>query len=405
MHSKMFSPATVAIVASALLSSVNGHLFIQEPVPIPGSAPKDPLDASGSNFPCHGVAFPGSGGQSMPAGSTQKLSFALDGGVNTAVHGGGSCQLSVTYETDPTKIKDPANWRVIHSIEGGCPTNTFQNLDGSYQGPQGTYSGAIPCGDPRSNGVDCVNSFNFQIPKEMLSGQATLAWTWFNNVGNREIYMNCAAVDITGGSSDASFYNSLPQMFVANLESVNSCPTTESVAVKFPFPGTSVETKAADPVFGALSSYQTFPIELPSGAGCNDNSGGNAAAPKPNQPPSPTTTPSGGVFAPGKPTSTSFTTQVVTTSAPSIGGGGSGAAPPTTGGDCVPCTSEGQIMCIGADKWGMCSNGCAVPMALAAGTSCSNGQISRREAKSSNMARRHPHGFHHRRRVITGGSF
>ncbi|KAI7646824.1 hypothetical protein KC318_g19069, partial [Hortaea werneckii] len=96
-----------ALVATLGLSyTVNAHLFIQSPTPIQGSAPKDPLDASGSNFPCHGVSLPSSGGQKMAVGSSQVLAFELGDGANTAVHGGGSCQISVTYETDPAAIKD-----------------------------------------------------------------------------------------------------------------------------------------------------------------------------------------------------------------------------------------------------------------------------------------------------------
>ena len=110
-----------ALVAAAGLSLIaNAHLFINSPVPIPGTNIKDPLDPSGSNFPCHGVSLPGSGGTKMAAGSSQLLSFdsGLEG-ENWAVHGGGSCQLSITYETDPAKVKDPKNWYVIYSIEQG----------------------------------------------------------------------------------------------------------------------------------------------------------------------------------------------------------------------------------------------------------------------------------------------
>lgn len=181
--------ATFAIVALAP-SMIRAHLFMNSPSPIPGSAIKDPLAGDGSNFPCHGVSFPGSNGLDMPVGSTQLLSFDTGGGYNTAVHGGGSCQISVTYETDPKKIRNPANWYVILSIEGGCPTNSLANLDGSYTGPNGGYSGSRSCNDTSTNGFDCVNQFPFSIPRGLKNGQATLAWTWFNTIGNREIYVS-----------------------------------------------------------------------------------------------------------------------------------------------------------------------------------------------------------------------
>lgn len=157
---------TLATASLLLGSVVNSHMFISSPSPIAGTFPKDPLDPSGSNFPCHGVPLPNSGGQSMEAGSTQTLSFELAGGANTAVHGGGSCQISITYETDPAKQKDPSNWKVIYSMLGGCPADTVGNLNS-----------AKAC--TSENEGDCVNEYPFTIPKGVKSGHAILAWTWF----------------------------------------------------------------------------------------------------------------------------------------------------------------------------------------------------------------------------------
>lgn len=157
--------------ASMLLGSVHSHLFISSPSPIPGTYPKDPLDPSGSNWPCHGVSLPSSGGQTMAAGSDQPLEFDLGGGANTAVHGGGSCQISITYETEPAKQKDPKNWHVIYSILGGCPSDTVGNLNS-----------AVAC--TSKNQADCVNKFKFKIPKGVKNGHAILAWTWFKSVSS-----------------------------------------------------------------------------------------------------------------------------------------------------------------------------------------------------------------------------
>ncbi|KAK3117205.1 hypothetical protein LTR53_001632 [Teratosphaeriaceae sp. CCFEE 6253] len=253
-----------------LALTAQAHLFLASPSPIPGSAPKDPLAGDGSNFPCHGASLPTPGGTPMPAGSSQLLSFDTGNGANTAVHGGGSCQISITYETDAAKVKDPKNWLVIYSIEGGCPTNSLLNLDAGYTGPQGAYSGAIDCTDPRANGVDCVNQFNFTIPKGVKDGHATLAWTWMNNVGNREFYMNCVNADLSGG--DGSEMAGFPSMFVANLGSVGSCPTTAYQAVAFPDPGKYVTTKLA-----ASSQSTTYAIATPTGAGCAGDGGGSGS--------------------------------------------------------------------------------------------------------------------------------
>jgi hypothetical protein len=70
----------------------------------------------------------------------------------------------------------------------------------------------------------------------------------FNRIGNREMYMNCAVVDITNkklGKRDsqaaaASALTKYPDMFVANLASINSCRTQETADVIFDSPGKQV---------------------------------------------------------------------------------------------------------------------------------------------------------------------
>ncbi|WPH03911.1 Hypothetical protein R9X50_00679400 [Acrodontium crateriforme] len=399
-----------AFLAAGLGLSVNAHLFISSPQPIEGSAPKSPLDASGSNFPCHGVTLPSSGGENMAAGSSQLLAFDTGNGANTAVHGGGSCQISITYETDATKVKDPKNWNVIYSIEGGCPSNTFQNLDSSFSGPQGTYTGSYPCSDPRTNGVDCVNQFNFTIPKGVKDGHAIMAWTWFNNVGNREMYMNCINAQLSGG--DGSEMDSFPSMFVANLANVDTCPTTQSEAVLFPNPGKYVTTKL--PSGDAAKTAKTFPMATPTGAGCAGDGGSGSgygssvasasAAPSASliqttvdsQP----TKASAGIgpvtvttmatitgssgSAPSSVTieSSSLASAVsnaapVSSASPNSGTGSSSGTGSTASGGCpagsTPCTES--VICIGTTQFGLCNAGCAVAQSLAAGTTCSGGTI------------------------------
>lgn len=129
--------------------------------------------------------------------------------------GGGSCQISLTKDLEPTK---DSVFQVIHSIEGGCPTSSAGNIGG----------------DP--NAAD-PTTFDYQIPQGIAPGKYTLAWTWFNKVGNREMYMNCAPIVVSGGGSKRSVdddeyepsYNetadfelaardaTFPSMFVANI--------------------------------------------------------------------------------------------------------------------------------------------------------------------------------------------
>ncbi|SMR59588.1 unnamed protein product [Zymoseptoria tritici ST99CH_3D1] len=378
------------LAASLLLSATSAHMFINSPEPIPGTFPKDPLEPSGSNFPCHGVELPTTGGQSFAAGSKQMLSFELAEGANTAVHGGGSCQLSLTYETDPVKQKDPKNWKVIYSMLGGCPAETKGNL------PM-----AIAC---KAGATDCVNQFPFTIPKGVKNGHAILAWTWFNNVGNREMYMNCVNAELTGG--DGSEMSDFPAMFVANLAAIDTCPTTESINVEFPNPGKYVTSMAID---------APFPLAVPTGEGCAAGGGSAPAAPTYGGGPaesqaSPTAAPvaSSSPMSMPEPTSAPApTTAPAPTSAPASAPPAPSAAPPAYNPPAaapysnssgtracaapkIACSSPGAIVCIDAMHFGICDNGCAVPQAVAPGTTCSNGTIMRRGL----LGRRHAHGQH-----------
>jgi len=66
-------------------------------------------------------------------------------------------------------------------------------------------------------------NFNVPVPASAPNGEAIFAWTWINAVGNREYYMNCADVIITGGTTPALV--SGPRLFVANLPYVQGAPT------------------------------------------------------------------------------------------------------------------------------------------------------------------------------------
>lgn len=121
-----------------------------------------PLEASGSNYPCKGYQNDADKPISITytAGSTYNMSLA-----GTATHGGGSCQLSLSYDNGQS-------FKVIKSMIGGCPL---------------------------------TDTYDFTIPASAPSGDALFAWTWQNKLGNREFYMNCAAVNIQSGSSSRRY--------------------------------------------------------------------------------------------------------------------------------------------------------------------------------------------------------
>ncbi|KAI4211858.1 MAG: hypothetical protein LQ351_005349 [Letrouitia transgressa] len=212
-------------------SSTNAHMKLSQPKPYGASTLNNsPLAADGSDFPCKqrsGVYDAEGANNIMPVGSTQKLAF-----LGGATHGGGSCQVALTKDLEPTK---DSKWMVIHSIVGGCPSAAAGNLNDNAA----------------STGA---SEFPYKIPDGFSPGKYTLAWTWFNKIGNREMYMNCAPVTVTGGSkrrdlrneteriaTDETFFkrdNKFPDLFKANIG--NGCTTTESDDLQFPDPGDSV---------------------------------------------------------------------------------------------------------------------------------------------------------------------
>ncbi|KAL4722712.1 hypothetical protein ACLX1H_010595 [Fusarium chlamydosporum] len=278
MFAKAFTIATLASYASA-------HVIMSNPKPY-GGPDSSPLLDNGSNFPCKGAVNDGSVTNTYKAGSTQQLSF-----IGSAVHGGGSCQVSLTTDKNPTK---DSVWKVIHSIEGGCPSRTATGNLG--------------------DNANLVNpdKYDFKIPDELAAGDYVLAWTWFNHVGNREMYMNCAAVKIEGEGGDEGLLDSLPDMFTANIG--NGCKTLADTDLAFPNPGKSVEK---------LKSKLTGPDGTCPTGGSGGGSGGSAPEPS-----TPATAPTDGAAQPTQPA----TTPVPTPGSGSGSDGGSNGAPAIPGG-------------------------------------------------------------------------
>ncbi|KAE8372468.1 hypothetical protein BDV26DRAFT_301892 [Aspergillus bertholletiae] len=154
-----------------------------------------PLDSNGANFPCRGhhKDTPWRTVATYTAGQTDYMELAP--GNN---HHGGSCQISLSYDNGQT-------FRVIESYMGGCPLSL---------------------------------KWDFEVPASAPSGKALFAWSWFNIEGNREMYMNCAQVEIQGGSGSSAAFDQLPEIFEANIG--NGCQTVEGKETVFAHPGSSV---------------------------------------------------------------------------------------------------------------------------------------------------------------------
>jgi hypothetical protein len=163
----------------------------------------NPLFADGSNFPCKGYQNdrPIDVTATYTAGETYNMTLS-----GTATHGGGSCQISLSYDNGAT-------FRVIKSLIGGCPLTP---------------------------------TFDFTIPSYAPAGGALLAWSWQNYEGNREFYMNCAEIDIVSGTTRRqrrqtfSSFDQLPYIWKANLEGINDCTTDEGENPVYPNPGPDV---------------------------------------------------------------------------------------------------------------------------------------------------------------------
>ncbi|RJE22549.1 hypothetical protein PHISCL_05125 [Aspergillus sclerotialis] len=410
----IFSKSTLMAIAMLGASTVDAHMKMKHPVPYSDSTLNNsPLAADGSDFPCklRPNAFEAPSQPNVfKIGETQQLSF-----LGSAVHGGGSCQISLTTDMEPTK---DSNWMVIKSFEGGCPAKAEGNLSGND---------------------DTV--FDFSIPEGISPGKYTLAWTWFNRIGNREMYMNCAPITVEGGSKkrDAEAEtpgftkrDNFPQMFVANI---NGCMTTEGYDITFPNPG-SVVSKDGDPK-NLLPQGQAACKGTPkweagngsggsgggsSGGGSGSGSSSSSSGPAPTSAPSSGSTPIGtvtpipiakptgapGVFVqtssapapePSTPSSGSNSSSDAGSDSGSESSSGSGSGSALTG----SCSSEGAWNCIGGSSFQRCANGQWTPaQQMAAGTQCTAGQgqdlqisASARSRMAREMRHRRAHGRIH----------
>lgn len=390
---------STVLAAAAFLASANAHIIMAKPVPYSvDKVDSGPINAQ--QFPCKSnLGFTVSEETTMAVGESQPLSFK-----GSAVHNGGLCQLSVAMTREPTA---DTVFKVIKTIEGGCP-----GLDSA------------------------TKDFTFELPDSIPNGKATFAWTWMPvSSGGPEFYMNCAPIAVSGGASDDSKFKDLPDMLVANLEGKTTCKQVANTILKAPNPGSVVETGdtahplqaptgecgatgSAPPADSPAPGGSSSAAQEPASSSAAEQPATSSAAGQPTSAPAqPTAVPSnpGGIFAPGASSGVSqstVTTLVTITSASSAvaaptapAGTGSPAEPtapaaapssgaPSSGGS--SCTENGAVVCNGATQFGLCNNGQVVWQAVAAGTTCSNGVISKR-AYNGRIARP--------RRVIPGKEF
>ncbi|GLA67617.1 hypothetical protein AtubIFM54640_011300 [Aspergillus tubingensis] len=340
----------VWVVCSSIITYTAAHIQMSDPLPIrsplnTNSSIKDysyasPLSATGSDFPCKGYAGdPFDSVAEYTAGQEYAITLA-----GTATHGGGSCQISLSYDMGET-------FRVIQSILGHCPEPLH---------------------------------YSFRIPEDAPHGPALLAWTWFNKIGNREMYMNCAQVTIQSPISDVGALQGemqqdswleRPPIFLANINGEGQCVTIEGEEVSFPMPGDSVEGTVAggtgytcsssaaflSPVASSPSAMASFiPLPVLTTTRPGTIPPGESALSTQSAPYTVTKKDSSSSTIPADSTGLRYST-------------GTGTKPDITGHVCTPgvmqCSSDGH-------SFFLCDSGRLVPMgAVAAGTICRNGAI------------------------------
>lgn len=227
------SSKQAAAIFTLLAATVHAHIILIEPRPYKfpqNDTQQSPLNTAGLDYPCK---FPA--GFVPERGEPTVLKLGKDANVmrwlGGATHGGGSCQISITPGFQPN---NKSEWQVIKSMEGGCPSSAPGNLGGSANTP-----------NPKT--------YTYTIPKDLEDiGDATISWTWFNRIGQREMYMNCAPVRIGGGRRgkrgvtkiNRKRQSARPDIFRANIG--NGCTTVDNKDVRFPNPGPELDDQTTD---------------------------------------------------------------------------------------------------------------------------------------------------------------
>ncbi|KAF9198895.1 hypothetical protein BGZ49_000168 [Haplosporangium sp. Z 27] len=99
---------------------------------------------------------------SYKAGETIETAYSVG-----APHGGGHCQWALSYDKGQTWVVIQTEIRTcLQTAVGGKPFN-----------------------------------IKVTIPKDAPAGPATFQWIWNNAIGNRELYSNCADIEITNSKS------------------------------------------------------------------------------------------------------------------------------------------------------------------------------------------------------------
>ncbi|KAI2628527.1 hypothetical protein GGR54DRAFT_636246 [Hypoxylon sp. NC1633] len=354
---------TSVAAAWALGPLAAAHVILESPKPFRfiDYGPTNPLSSTGSDFPCKippgATLEPVGEPRVMAIGEEQAVSFS-----GQAVHGGGSCQFALSGPVSNGSWADyplkNADWKVFHSIEGGCPARHQKgNLDGPNQ-----------------------DKYSVTIPQGIEPGDYVFSWTWFPRIGGQpEIYQNCAPVTITPAKAKRMSTSDrrelllerapYPGLFMANMGEVSGgCTTGEAlrnqIPIAFPDPGPSVDRPE-----GTANLFEQPCDGNPRARKDQNQSEGPAGTSTPPQPsstpvlglaPSPSLTTPTDSTPPAVPT-TSQVPQSSQTSEP-------GAVPTSNAGTCI----EGHLTCLDdGTHFATCTGGqLTAPQPIAPGFKC-----------------------------------
>ncbi|KAJ9630568.1 hypothetical protein H2203_001091 [Taxawa tesnikishii (nom. ined.)] len=388
------SKAAVGLMVLAQITS--GHLIMQQPQ-LPCKLRANAFEVSTENY--------------LKVGESNTMTWE-----GSASHGGGTCQLSVTLDREPTAN---SKFKVIASWIGGCPTDSAGN------------GGTHP--------------FNYTIPPEVPNGKATLAWNWVSKLsGQPENYMNCAPITVSGGASDTKEFDQLEDLFLVNLPS-SDCGSQLSHDLEIPNPGKYVTTfastdlatptgpgcaakgqakategassgassaAASSPAATITSGPASLSFNYPTPDASSSDAAGAAgtthvtattmvtvtsgAAGNYSNPVSYVPTASSGDVAsvPAAATSAAATSAGSSYSSGTDSGSSSGSSAVSgsnsTSSGSSSCSTDGAVVCSSdGTQWGLCNFGKVSFQPVAAGTTCSNGVVAKRAHVRRHVG--HPH--------------
>ncbi|KAG0131199.1 putative endoglucanase [Tuber indicum] len=197
-------PLALALTTLTLLRFTSAHLAIKDPKPLHYN------DLGGADFYSSPLREDDWGASVAQWSAGGAGTFTIDI-LGVAAHNGGSCQASISYDAGRT-------FKVLKSFIGDCPRGAVEN-----------------------NLFTTEQTFDFPISANAPRGSALFAWTWFTVTGFRQMYMNCAHVEIIGagaGSGEAEWPVGMPDMFIGET---NQCKTQEFGNLYFPDPGSAVQ--------------------------------------------------------------------------------------------------------------------------------------------------------------------